>query len=95
MKDTERPACRPAAAVDALPPMRFLFHGTSSEPPLILVDEGQDFEAIYTAWCAQDDAFCEDRIDVSEWDDIVTFLRKHNVTIIEPAAIDELGEFYE
>src|SRR5580704_13949938 len=61
---------------------------------LILLDEGQDFEALCTEWCRMDDAFCEGSLPESKWQDIATFLRKRNVTVIEPVGAQVLADYY-
>ena len=34
---------------------------------VILVDESQDFAALYREWCMLDDKFCDDELPDSEW----------------------------
>lgn len=62
--------------------------------PLLLLDEGQDFESLFAEWCAMDDAFCEDLIPERCWQDVHAFLTSQGVTVIEPAAVQDLCEFY-
>src|SRR5580658_7129251 len=61
---------------------------------LILLDDGQDFEALYSEWCKMDDAFCEGVLPESKWQDIATFLRKRQVTVIEPFGVHVLADYY-
>jgi hypothetical protein len=61
---------------------------------LILVDNGQDFEALYADWCKMDDAFCDGALPESKWQDIATFLRKRQVTVIEPIGTHVLADYY-
>ena len=61
---------------------------------LILLDDGRDFEALYTEWCKLDDAFCEGSLPESKWQDIATFLRKRQVTVIDPLGVNVLADFY-
>jgi hypothetical protein len=62
---------------------------------LIVMDDGQDFEAMYAEWCRMDDAFCEGELPESKWQDIATFLRKRHVTVIEPFCVHVLADYYE
>jgi hypothetical protein len=62
--------------------------------PLVLVDEGQDFEALYAEWCALDDAFCDGRLPERQWRDIEGFLLERGVTVLEPSAVQDLCDFY-
>ena len=64
------------------------------QAPLVIVDDGQDFDTLYTRWCEQDDAYCEGLISEKQWQDAAEFLRGHGVTVLEPAAVDDLGDFY-
>ena len=61
---------------------------------LILLDNGQDFESLYTEWCRMDDAFCDGELPESKWQDIATFLRKRQVTVIEPFDAQVLADYY-
>ena len=61
---------------------------------LILLDDGQDFEALYTEWCKMDDAFCDGALPESKWQDIATFLRTRSVTVIEPTDSQILADYY-
>ena len=67
---------------------------TNRDEYLILLDDGQDFEALYGEWCALDDAFCEGKLPENKWMDVGTFLRKKDVTVIEPFDIQTLADFY-
>lgn len=62
---------------------------------LIVVDDGQDFDALYTEWCRLDDAFCEGKIPESKWQDVTTFLRKRKVVVIEPLDVQALVDYYD
>lgn len=64
------------------------------QAPLVLVDEGQDFDALYAEWCDQDDAYCDGQMDDRQWEDIESFLEKRAVTIIKPVEVQDLGDFY-
>lgn len=61
---------------------------------LILLDQGQDFDALYREWCAMDDAFCDGTLPESKWQDIATFLRKRQVAVIEPFEVQTLADYY-
>lgn len=61
---------------------------------LAALDEGQDFDRLFTLWCKQDDDFCADRITEKQWMDIETFLEKHGVTILESES-HVLADYYE
>jgi hypothetical protein len=76
------------------PCIRLLHAYGEDRPPLILLDDGQDFEAIYAKWCQQDDAFCEGLISEKEWRAPEDFLRGQGVVILEPLSVDQLGDFY-
>ena len=67
---------------------------TNREEFVIVVDEGQNFEALFGAWCAMDDAFCEGELPESKWQDIITFLRHRAVTVIEPLMVQNLADYY-
>jgi hypothetical protein len=61
---------------------------------VIIVDEGQDLERLYSEWCALDDQFAEGELDEDQWKPIADFLRARGVRVIEPSEVQVLAEFY-
>jgi hypothetical protein len=62
--------------------------------PLLIVDDGKDFESLDAEWCALDDAFCDGRIGERQWQEVQSFLRDRGVTVIEPSAVQDLCDYY-
>lgn len=62
--------------------------------PLVLLDEGQDFGALFAEWCKQDDAFCDGRLSEREWRDIASFMGDRGVTVLPASAVHDLCDYY-
>ncbi|HEV2473975.1 MAG TPA: hypothetical protein VGS41_14965 [Chthonomonadales bacterium] len=96
MRTSQSPEWSPAGIAPMPEPSLRLLRVLQDEtqPPLILMDDGQDFESLYCEWCQQDDAYCEDQLEDGQWQDIVTFLKSRGVRIVDPVAFQDLGDFY-